>query len=504
MTTVATTPQKKNRETSDETAHQEYRTISLAEILESKTNPRRKFNASALDDLTESIKQMGVLEPLLVRASQVKTFRCFEIVSGARRYRASKAAGLASVPCRVMELTDRQVLEVQVVENLQRDDLHPLEEARGYEALMAAPHRMTALTVAAKIGMSEKYVYDRVKLLQLISPLNDAFWAGRITAGHAIILARIPDDKQALCLDTALFETERTLFDPHDDGDQDRQEPRKAISVRELQAWVDEHVRFDHKAPDPMLYPETATTLALAAGRDEKVLPITYEFVVEDSVRTNVKIFGPRSWVRADGEHGSKTCNFAELGLVVAGPRRGETFKICRERKACMVHYGKEIRERNKRAKDAAAHPGKSTGKTAQEKSEERRKVQEAQEEAQRYRWRQAAPALVKCVAAAVEQMPATADGFLATLVIDRLVGMSWRTKKKVTELVRGTTAEDAIRYAAFLILRDEAENEYHGARDFPKRAKALGIDLKAILALSRETADAKVQTSAKPPKKGR
>lgn len=507
MTAVATTPRPNNLETPDETVHQEYRTIPLSEIRESKTNPRRKFNSSALDDLTESIKQMGVLEPLLVRASQGKTSPCFEIVSGARRYRATKAAGFSTVPCRILELTDQQVLEIQVVENLQRDDLHPLEEAKGYEALMAPPHRMTAATVASKIGMSERYVYDRVKLLRLIQPLNDAFWAGRITAGHAVILARIPDDKQALCLDTALFQEEYTLFDPENEAEPgERAGTTKPISVRELQAWVDEHVRFDHKAPDPMLYPETAKVLEQATERDEKVLPITYEHTVEDSVRTNVKILGPRSWVRADGEHGTKVCNFAEIGLVVAGPRRGETFKVCREKQDCLLHYGKEIRERQKRAKEAETTAGKKRVSTIDRK-EAQREVERAKEEWTRKRWDLASPLIIRAVADRINQADPAIDRLLADLVIDRIRGLSWSNKKKAFDDVpRGTTAESAIRHAAFTLLHDEAGNPYHGPRDFPKRAKALGINLSPFL----QSAASKIapvnpapQASAKP-KKGR
>lgn len=495
MTAVKTVPILGG--TPDQAAHQEYRTIPLQEIRESKTNPRRKFNESALADLTESIRQMGVLEPLLVRASQGKPSHCFEIVSGARRYRATKAAGFTDVPCRILALTDQQVLEIQVVENLQRDDLHPLEEAKGYEALMAPPHRMTAATVAGKIGMSERYVYDRVKLLQLTQPLHDAFWDGSITAGHAVLLARIPGDQQALCLDTALFEAERTLFDPHDHGDQDRSAPRKAISVRELQAWIDEHVRFDHKAPDPMLYPETAKTLEQAAERDQKVLPISYEHVVEDSAKSNVKIFGPRSWVRADGQHGTKTCNFTELGLVVAGPRRGETFNICREKKTCLLHYGREIRERAKREQEAAT-PGSHAKGSQADRSEARRKAEEDEREAARQRWKWAGPAIIKAVADRINQCLRVDASFLFDLVVEKITRASYPVDQQTDSLVlRGTTAEEILRHLAFLLLREEAENEYQGPRDFPKRAKALGIDLAKILKPA-----ATVSAPTTPPKK--
>lgn len=483
----------------------DYRSISIDRLLPSKTNPRKHFAKASMEELIDSVKQMGVLEPLLVRAIPCETpSSCrFEIVSGERRYRASKAAGLAAAPCRVMVLTDEEVLEIHMVENMQRQDLHELEEAEGFHALMAAPYRQSAKAIADKIGKSEKYVHDRRKLLDLSTDLRGVFLAREITAGHAIILARIPADKQELCLRTALFVPERTLFDPEADKDDDTTpEPQKLISVRELQAWVDEHVRFDRKQADPMLYPETAKVLDEATEQDAKVLPITYEYQVQDTVRDGSRIFGPRSWVRADGRHDSKACESSEMGLVVSGPRRGETFKVCRDKKTCLVHYGREIRDRAKREKAAAG--GNPAKPSKIDRREAQREAEEAQREEERQRWAKASPALSQAIADRVKTMSTKADGFLADLLIDRIKGLSWSHRNKsANEVPRGTTAEDAIRHMAFILLRDEANNEYHGPRDFPKRAKALGIDLAKILKAHAHAqapaapAAAKPQTSA-------
>ncbi len=111
----------------------EYRNLPLSILTESKTNPRRIFEDSALKELADSIRSQGVLSPLLVRPLNE---RSFEIVAGARRYRAAQLAESESVPVRIVNLTDAEALEAQLIENLQRRDVHPLEEAQGFHALL--------------------------------------------------------------------------------------------------------------------------------------------------------------------------------------------------------------------------------------------------------------------------------------------------------------------------------------------------------------------------------
>ena len=111
----------------------EYRDLPLSILTESKTNPRRIFEESALKELAESIRSQGILSPLLVRPL---TERSFEIVAGARRYRAAQLAEAETVPVRIVNLTDAEALEAQLIENLQRRDVHPLEEAQGFRALL--------------------------------------------------------------------------------------------------------------------------------------------------------------------------------------------------------------------------------------------------------------------------------------------------------------------------------------------------------------------------------
>src|SRR6266849_4032120 len=143
--------------------------IPLENIRESKTNPRGYFDQAKLAELAENIRQHGVLQPILVRPLPEGAAGTYELVAGTRRYRASKLAGRESIPASVRELTDAQCLELQLIENLQRADVHELDEARGYAALMhLQPETYTVEVLAEKIGRSEKYVYARLRLTHLV------------------------------------------------------------------------------------------------------------------------------------------------------------------------------------------------------------------------------------------------------------------------------------------------------------------------------------------------
>jgi ParB/RepB/Spo0J family partition protein len=194
-----------------------HQTITLDRLIPSSTNPRKRFDETKLKELAESIKVQGILQPLLVRAvtaaplspkvvwpfpeplDKPKTGFAgkFEIIAGERRYRAAKLAGLPEVPCLVRNLTDLQVLHAQVIENLQRDDLHPLEEAEGYEKLMK-DHGVKAEELGGQVGKSKGYVYARLKLLALCEDARQAFYDGRLDASTALLIARIPVEKVQL------------------------------------------------------------------------------------------------------------------------------------------------------------------------------------------------------------------------------------------------------------------------------------------------------------------
>lgn len=193
------------------------RILLVGSIVASLTNPRKIFKPEPLQELADSIKASGVHQPILVRplpASRLEeTSRAlrssvmawpfattrkrepieYELVAGERRWRACQLAGVAEIPAMIRELTDEQALEIQVIENLQREDVTELEEAEGYEVLMQQG-KVNADQVAAKIGKSRSYVYARLKLLALSTTARNALREGLIDASKGLLIARIPDE----------------------------------------------------------------------------------------------------------------------------------------------------------------------------------------------------------------------------------------------------------------------------------------------------------------------
>lgn len=168
---------------------------------------RARFSKEALDELTATVKSLGVVQPIVARPHpKPRGAIRFEIVAGERRYLASKAAGLSTIPGVVRELTDDQALEVQLIENLRREGLDPLDEAIGYEELMRAVKaggvpKQSADDIAAKIGKSRSYVYQRLKLLALCEDARTAYFDGILGPSTAVYVARIPSaDLQKKCV----------------------------------------------------------------------------------------------------------------------------------------------------------------------------------------------------------------------------------------------------------------------------------------------------------------
>jgi ParB/RepB/Spo0J family partition protein len=172
------------------------RNIAPGLLNPSPTNPRRA--AGDLRELAESIRTKGILQPLLVRPvgdagnQPGKKHYTHEIVFGHRRYLAAIDVGLQSVPCMVRDMNELEVLEAQIIENVQRLDVHPMDEAEGYERLMALGR--TVEEIVAHTGKSKATIYARLKLLDLCKKARDLFLEGKIEASHALLAARIPGE----------------------------------------------------------------------------------------------------------------------------------------------------------------------------------------------------------------------------------------------------------------------------------------------------------------------
>jgi ParB/RepB/Spo0J family partition protein len=213
--------------------------ILLSRIRESKTNPRRQFDEIRLDELADNVRLHGVLQPILVRPLPGGEAESYELVAGARRYRASQLAKCESIPATIRELTDPQCLELQLIENLQRADVHELDEARGYAALMQMqPDTYTVETIAEKIGRSEKYVYARLRLTHLVEDVRRAFYDGKLSVAHAFEMARLEPDDQKRALQEC-FPNHRTTTAILKDG------KAEAVTVRQLREWIEREIHLD-------------------------------------------------------------------------------------------------------------------------------------------------------------------------------------------------------------------------------------------------------------------
>jgi len=153
-------------------------------------NPRRAFTEAELAELTESIKERGIIQPIVVRQADAPDH--YEIIAGERRWRAAQRAGLHEVPIAVVDATDVQSLEYAIIENVQRADLNPLEEAAGYVALMEQCNH-TQEQVAQIVGKSRPHVANTLRLLKLSEPVKALVQSGQLSAGHARLLVGQPN-----------------------------------------------------------------------------------------------------------------------------------------------------------------------------------------------------------------------------------------------------------------------------------------------------------------------
>ncbi|KZE39388.1 stage 0 sporulation protein J [Brevibacillus parabrevis] len=169
--------------------------VSVSEIRPNPYQPRKEFEQSAIDELAHSIREHGIIQPLIVR----KSIKGFELVAGERRLRAAKLAGLKQVPVVVKAYTDQQLMEIALIENLQRENLNPLEEAEAYEKLIAY-HEYTQEQLAQRIGKSRPHVANMLRLLQLPESIRKLVAATELTMGHARALLSVSDENMQMQL----------------------------------------------------------------------------------------------------------------------------------------------------------------------------------------------------------------------------------------------------------------------------------------------------------------
>ncbi len=169
-------------------------TLRISEIEPNKSQPRTDFNDEAIATLADSIRQHGLLQPLLVRPLENGSY---QIVAGERRWRACRMAGLDEVPVQIKELSDKETMQIALIENLQRENLNAMEEALGYQDLMDN-YAMTQEQVAKIVGKSRSAVANCLRALKLEPQIQEMLRKNEITIGHAKALAGVSDEKQRL------------------------------------------------------------------------------------------------------------------------------------------------------------------------------------------------------------------------------------------------------------------------------------------------------------------
>ncbi len=204
-------------------------------IIANRANPRRTFDADQLEELTNSVREKGIMSPLLVRPTNDPNV--FELIAGERRWRAAQKAGLHEVPVIVREVDDKEALELAIIENVQRADLNPLEEAMGYGQLIEQ-FDYTQQDLAQVIGKSRSHVANTMRLLRLPEDVKSMVASGTLTAGHA-----------------------RTLITVEDPAGLARQIVDKGLSVREAEALSQQREAPQKRKVDDA--PRDADTIAL-------------------------------------------------------------------------------------------------------------------------------------------------------------------------------------------------------------------------------------------------
>ncbi len=207
----------------------EYRNVPVTALVESTSNPRKRFDAKSLEELAASFKAQGVLQPLLVRALEEDKY---EVIAGARRLRAANLAALEEVPVRVVELSDAACVEAQLVENIQRENAHPLEEAFAFYGLLHTDGLQYDInSLAARAGKSPAFVATRLRLVELQPSIAEAFLADEIGVGHALEIAKLPQPEQQRAFDAAFH----TVWNGG-------KETRILRPVRDLTAWIEQNI----------------------------------------------------------------------------------------------------------------------------------------------------------------------------------------------------------------------------------------------------------------------
>ncbi|MBI1820214.1 MAG: ParB/RepB/Spo0J family partition protein [Nitrospirae bacterium] len=188
--------------TGEETKSKEFIEVEISRVIPNRYQPRIDFDSKELEELAASIQINGVIQPIMIRS---KGSNQYELVAGERRFRASKMAGLTKIPAYIKNISDREMLEFALIENIQRADLNPLEEARAYERLIKE-FELTQEEISKQVGKERSSIANSLRLLDLPKEIRDFIFENKISVGHAKILLTLSDRDRQISLANQIIE----------------------------------------------------------------------------------------------------------------------------------------------------------------------------------------------------------------------------------------------------------------------------------------------------------
>lgn len=473
-----------------------YQRVPIDLLVKSPLNPRKHVDEGKLADLVESIRQHDVIEPIVVRLSPENDAE-FEIVAGDRRHQAARLAGLSDVPVMIRSLTDAQLLELALQENIHQASMSAIDEAVALDKLATLdPIYRDPKVLAGKIGRSESYVRDRLRLLRLAPEVRDALAAGAITASHGDRIARLPKEQHAaalracfspLLVDHAFEVWEDEIARAKREGlptvrDEVDALVRAArwdvlapsvVALRAIDDWIREHGKADVAAPEvqEQLLQELGADgsanvdEATAAAADTDVVATLLQLSEDRSwgfSRKQAKAIGVLYWEDWKAITG-KPCGFATRGAVVHGGDL-RVVDCCVQKRKCRKHWPEE--EKARAAKDTADQ------RQRQERERQQREAAEA-------RWKAMAPAAFKAFARHVAGIKLTAS------LVKQIVP-SWDLKKMGETFGVTLTDKNAAQVLALCYVSTWSEQQ------FSDSSKHYGFDLKSFAKTWQAEQDAK------------
>jgi ParB/RepB/Spo0J family partition protein len=349
--------------------------IKVADAYQSDTNPRgTDFSGPAFDDLVASVKEKGVLVPIIVRPKK-KGAKLYEVIAGNRRFKAAQTVGLQEIPARIEELNDDEASEVQIIENLQREDVHPIEEGESYRRLVEQSHYEVA-SIAAKVGKSESYVRQRLFLTNLNKKAAEQYRKGKFTDGHAVLIAKLSQGDQDKVLNH--FGAEWPAWSVSEVKNWIKQNIYDSL---DYQPWLKDEEVMEAVGPCQECPPNNATLFgerkegactSLKCWNRKMKLYINYVAEKENTLLKVSKEYGTpetkgvigRSDYQALSTKKKTHCEYAEKAVVAEGPDQGTVIWVCAD-KRCKEHgdqhtsYKLSSEEKEARKKERAREEAK-------------------------------------------------------------------------------------------------------------------------------------------------